>query len=135
MIMMPYRSPRSSPQLTGLGRLLAPHRPGASRHGGQSSRRRPRAKRAPAQPYMDKRYPELGFGAIMPGYASTAVVVGNRAHQNNSSGPAARVLAWHRLAGLLVTILNGVSAVMVNLTYRWGLRGQAPGGGSYRDGP
>jgi hypothetical protein len=26
MIMMPYRSPRSSPQLTGLGRLLAPHR-------------------------------------------------------------------------------------------------------------
>jgi hypothetical protein len=27
MIMMPYRSPRSSPQLTGLGRLLAPHRP------------------------------------------------------------------------------------------------------------
>ena len=29
MIMMPYRSPRSSPQLTGLGRLLAPHRHGA----------------------------------------------------------------------------------------------------------
>jgi hypothetical protein len=26
MIMMPYRSPRSSSQLTGLGRLLAPNR-------------------------------------------------------------------------------------------------------------
>jgi hypothetical protein len=26
MIMMPYRSPRSSPRLTGLGRLLAPHK-------------------------------------------------------------------------------------------------------------
>ena len=37
MIMMPYRSPRSSPQLTGLGRLLAPHRrPYDLRHAGVS---------------------------------------------------------------------------------------------------